>query len=254
MLAVVLVPAHVNETTDPVDNFGGVLSVALVAALVLGINFAAVPSKGMLALGLGAIAAAAAVAFVIRQRRAASSLYDLDVAAPRSAKLVEARGARVTLTGSVPVSQAGMAFGMADRQRDLGGAIVQSILGALLTAGYASAVAAALASAPNADDISQSVESQLQKSFASAEDVAQQYPQYSDAIVAGAKSSFLDGADWAYTAGIVAILLGATVVFTLFPKHEDEERLLGEYAAEDARAAATRAEGAEGQAPVPAAG
>ena len=32
-----------------------------------------------------------------------------------------------------------MASGTADLQRDLGGAIMQSILGALLTAGYASA-------------------------------------------------------------------------------------------------------------------
>ena len=39
-----LVPAHVNETTDPVDNLGGILSVVLVAALILAINFAAVPN------------------------------------------------------------------------------------------------------------------------------------------------------------------------------------------------------------------
>ena len=126
--------------------------------------------------------------------------------APRSAKLVEARGARVTLltgyvfcllgfltmlllwnegisywpvglgyalvgigvgfagtpashslTGSVPVRRAGMASGTADLQRDLGGAIMQSILGALLTAGYAAAVTAAIATAPNADKVTDSV-------------------------------------------------------------------------------------------------
>ena len=46
VLALRLVPSHVNEATDPVDNLGGVLSVLLVAALVLGINFAAVPERG----------------------------------------------------------------------------------------------------------------------------------------------------------------------------------------------------------------
>ena len=46
-----------------------------------------------------------------------------------------------------------MASGTADLQRDLGGAIMQSILGALLTAGYASAVAAAIAAAPNKEKI-----------------------------------------------------------------------------------------------------
>ena len=36
LLAWRYVPAHVNETTEPVDNLGGMLSIALVAALVLG--------------------------------------------------------------------------------------------------------------------------------------------------------------------------------------------------------------------------
>ena len=55
-----LIPAHVNETTEPVDNLGGVLSVVLVGALVLAINFAAVPDEGTLALGLAVIGLAAA--------------------------------------------------------------------------------------------------------------------------------------------------------------------------------------------------
>ena len=49
-------------------------------------------------------------------------------------------------TGSVPVRRAGMASGTADLQRDLGGAIMQSIFGALLTAGYASAAGALVTS------------------------------------------------------------------------------------------------------------
>ena len=337
LLAFRNVPAHVNEGTDPVDNLGGFLSVVLVAALVLGINFAAVPNLGTLVLGLAAIVLAAGVAFVIRQRRAGNPLYDLHVAgrrvfwvaacagiivfgtlmgamfvgqqflqnvlaydtldagvailpaaffmvliAPRSAKLVEARGARFTLltgyalcllgfvtmlllwkegipywkvglayafvgagvgfagtpashslTGSVPVDKAGMASGTADLQRDLGGAIMQSILGALLAAGYAAAFASAIASAPNGQQVSDSVEAQLTKSFASAEATAQQYPQYTSQITAAAKASFLSGDQWAYTAGIVAIILGAVLVFFMFPTKDDEQRLLAAYHAED---------------------
>ena len=60
----------------------------------------------------------------------------------------------------------GMASGTADLQRDLGGAIMQSIFGALLTAGYAAAAAAAIAAAPNTAQITDSVENQLTKSFA----------------------------------------------------------------------------------------
>src|SRR4051794_26059022 len=80
VLAFLFVPAHVNETDEPVDNLGGVLSVVLVAALILSINFAPVPDKGVLALGLGLVALAALIVFVIRQRRARNPLYDLDVA------------------------------------------------------------------------------------------------------------------------------------------------------------------------------
>ena len=340
-LAARFVPAHVNEGTEPVDNLGGILSVLLVAALVLAINFAPVPNRGTLALGLGIIALAAAGAFVLRQRRAQSPLYDLDVArrrvfwvaacagiivfgtlmgamfvgqqflqnvlgystleaglaiipaallmvlvAPRSAKLVDARGARLTLlvgyafcllgfitmlllwnedisywkvglgyalvgigvgfagtpashslTGSVPVKRAGMASGTADLQRDLGGAIMQSILGAVLTAGYASAVGAAIAGAPNQDKITNDVQSELTKSFASAADTAVRYPEYQSQIVAAARSSFLQGDDWAYVAGIVAILLGAALIFFLFPGKEREQQLLEQYHAEDSNAA-----------------
>jgi EmrB/QacA subfamily drug resistance transporter len=342
-MAAKFVPAHVNETTDPVDNPGGILSVVLVAALILSINFAPVPDKGTLALGLGAIAAAALVAFLIRQRRARNPLYDLHVAsrrifwvaalagiivfgslmgaafvsqqflqnvlgystleagaaflptivfmvlvAPRSAKLVEARGARFTLlcgyaslllafgtmlllwdegapywriglayafigigvgfagtpashslTGSVPVRRAGMASGTADLQRDLGGAIMQSIFGALLTAGYAAAAAAAIAAAPNSAQINTDVENQLTKSFAGAEAVAQQYPQYASQITAAAKQSFLDGDQWAYTAGLVAVLAGAVLVWFLFPKKDEEQQQLARYQAEDIAPAAT---------------
>jgi MFS transporter, DHA2 family, multidrug resistance protein len=337
VMALIFVPSHVNETPDPVDNLGGVLSVVLVGTLILAINFAPVPNKGTLALGLAAIAVAAAIAFIIRQRRATNPLYDLHVAgrrifwvaacagiivfgslmgsafvsqqylqnvngystleagaaflpavifmvlvAPRSAKLVETRGARFTLltgyvslfiafawmllfwsegspywqvgvaymligigvgfagtpashslTGSVPVQRAGMASGTADLQRDLGGAIMQSVFGALLTAGYASAVSATIAASPNAGQVTTSVQSQLTKSFSSAAAIAERYPQYSTQIIQGAKSSFLAGADWAYTAGIIAIVVGAAIVFFLFPKREQELRLLATYHAED---------------------
>jgi MFS transporter, DHA2 family, multidrug resistance protein len=133
----------------------------------------------------------------------------------------------------VPVKRAGMASGTADLQRDLGGAIMQSILGAILTAGYAAAVASAVASSPDKALVTNSVQSELEKSFSSAADTAQRYPHYAAQITAGAKESFLQGADHAYLAGIVAILLGATLVFFRFPKREREEQLLAQYHAQD---------------------
>jgi MFS transporter, DHA2 family, multidrug resistance protein len=331
------VPAHVNETTGPVDNLGGALSVLSIAALILAINFAPVPNEKTIVLATTIVAVVAGVAFVLRQRRAAAPLYDLKVAgrrvfwvaalagiivfgslvgamfvgqqflqdvlgystldaglsilpaavfmvliAPRSARLVEARGARFTLlvgyaccmlgfltmlllwkegipywkvglgyafvgagvgfagtpashslTGSVPVSRAGMASGTADLQRDLGGAIMQSIFGALLTAGYAAAVSAAIASSPNRARVTSTVEAELQKSFSSAADTASRYPAYAKAIVAGARESFVKGDQWAYAAGILAIAIGAALVLFLFPDRHREQELLAEYHALD---------------------
>lgn len=336
-LAVRLVPAHVNETSDPVDHIGGLMSVVLVGSFILSINFAPVPDRETAALVLLAVSAVALVVFMVRQRRTANPLYDLHIAArrifwvaacagivvfgslmgamfigqqflqnvldystigaglsilpaavfmvlaaPRSAKLVEARGARVTmligygfvlagflvmfvfwkqgasfwpiglafacigagaglagtpasrsLTGSVPVTRAGMASGTADLQRDLGGAIMQSIFGAILTAGYASAMAGDIASSPEGSQASANVQSELTKSFASAVDTAHQYPQYASQIVEAARQSFQDGQNRAYLAGILAVLAGSALVYFLFPGHSGEQKLLAEYHRQD---------------------
>ena len=125
-----------------------------------------------------------------------------------------------------------MASGTADLQRDLGGAIMQSILGALLTAGYANAFTAAIGG-DQGQKISPDVQSELTKSFAGAEQVAEQHPSYADQITAAAKASFLQGDDWAYAAGVVAVVLGAVLVFFCFPRKDAEQQLLRRYAAED---------------------
>jgi MFS transporter, DHA2 family, multidrug resistance protein len=338
VLALRYVPAHVNEGTEAVDNLGGILSVVVVGALILSINFAPVPNATTLALGLALVAVIAVVVFYLRERRARNPLYDLDVArrppfwvaacagiivfgslmgamfvgqqflqnvlgystldaglailpaavcmvlvAPRSAKIVEARGARFTLlfgyvfvlagfltmlllwkedigywkvglayafvgigvglagtpashslTGSVPVKRVGMASGTADLQRDLGGAVMQSIFGALLTAGYAAAAGTMISN--SGADISSSVENQLTKSFDGAEAVAAQYPSHASQIIAAAKTAFLNGDRWAYIAGIVAVLIGAAIVAFFFPRKEREEQLLASYHAEDVAA------------------
>jgi hypothetical protein len=137
-----------------------------------------------------------------------------------------------SLTGSVPVRRAGMASGTADLQRDLGGAIMQSIFGALLTAGYAAAATAAIAASDK--HVNSSVETQLTKSFAGAEEIAKQYPSYANQIIAGAKGAFLHGDQWAYAAGLIAVVMGAVLVFVCFPTRDRERELLAQFAAEDA--------------------
>jgi EmrB/QacA subfamily drug resistance transporter len=336
VLSMRFVPRHVNESIEPVDHLGGVISIIAVMSLVLAINLAPSPGEGKVALIAAIIAAVAMAAFFLRQRAAREPLFDLDIArrrifwvaatgglivfgtlmaaiflgeqylqdvlgystlkagaaslpaaatmliaAPISARLIERVGSRLTLlcgyafclaaflfmlftwtetssylvvaiafclagigvglagtpashslTSSVPVRRAGMASGTSDLQRDLGGSIMQSLLGAILTAGYAAAVASALAKSPT--KVSDAVTSELQRSFASAATVAESYPKYSEAIIAGARSSFLQGANWAYASGCISIVVGAIVIAVFFPGKQDEERLLGAYETEDA--------------------
>ncbi|HVR05751.1 MAG TPA: MFS transporter, partial [Solirubrobacteraceae bacterium] len=125
-----LVPAHVNETSDPVDNLGGLLSVLLVAAIVLGINFAPVPGKGKVAAGLGVIALAAVVAFVWRQRRVRNPLYDLQVAARRVFWVAACAGIVVfgTLMGAMFVGQQFLQNVLGYSTLDAGLAIVPAAL------------------------------------------------------------------------------------------------------------------------------
>jgi len=137
-----------------------------------------------------------------------------------------------SLTGSVPVERVGMASGTADLQRDLGGALMTSIFGALLTAGYASAMGQAIDE--SGKNITESTQSQLQLSFASAENLAEQNPKYASQITSAAQQSFLDGDRWAYVAAMVAVLIGMALVFRFFPRQDEEERLRAAYHAHDA--------------------
>ena len=77
------------------------------------------------------------------------------------------------------------------------------------------------------------MQAQLEKSLAGAQQVAERYPQYASKITAAAKSAFLSGDQWAYAAAIVGVLLGAALVFFMFPRREAEQALLARYHAED---------------------
>ena len=83
VLAIAFVPSHVNETTEPVDHLGGILSVIGVVSLVLAINFAPSPGEGVVALTGGAIALVALTGFFLRQRSAPEPLFDLAIASRR---------------------------------------------------------------------------------------------------------------------------------------------------------------------------
>ena len=78
------------------------------------------------------------------------------------------------LTGSVPVRRVGMASGTADLQRDLGGAVMQSIFGALADGRLRDRRGDC--DQRLGKNVTTSIENELTKSFSSAADVAKQYP------------------------------------------------------------------------------
>lgn len=334
--AILLVPPDSGDASESVDNLGGVLSIVFVGAMILALNFIPMSGAGSAVGVLAAISLAAGIAFFVRQRHAATPLFDLSIAsrrtfwvaafggvvvfgtlmgamfigqqylqnvlgystleagttivpaaigmvafAPLSARMVEARGSRSTLlvgflfilaglvaaltmwtedahywqiastyalvgigvgfagtpasrslTGPVPRSRAGMASSMSDLQRDLGGAIMQSILGAILTAGYARDFTKSITDSPEASKVTDETEAALTKSFSSAEVLAERYPEYGKEIIAGARDAFVHGDHLAYSAAIAVVLGGALVVFFGYPTADDERRLMKEYARE----------------------
>lgn len=139
------------------------------------------------------------------------------------------------LTSSTPVSRVGMASGTSDLQRDLGGSVMQALLGSILAAGFSASFASQISHSSEAGSVSAAVENQLRMSFASAADVAKQFPQYADQIVSAAKTSFLDGSHWAFLLGAIAVLVGAVVVLFGMPNKNRETTLTEEYEAEDAK-------------------
>lgn len=336
VLVALFVPAHIEESADPVDHLGGVLSTFAVAGLVLGISMVFAPGQATLGLSLLVIGVALIGAFAWRQLRTPHPLYDLRIArrrmfwvpaaggtivfgslmgalfvgqqymqnilgyttleaglaivpsavgllvcSPLSARLLTARGSRTTmlvgyglvlvgflttllwnpettyplvgfgflaigsgaafamtpasraLTESTPVRRVGMASATSDLQRDLGGSIMQAILGAILAGGFAVSFRRQIEATGEAAHISDTITQALQASYASALRVAEQHPQYKDEIVAAATQSLVSGAWAAYLVGAIAIVIGTVVVSVFLPSFEKEKELVASYARMD---------------------
>lgn len=340
IMVILSVPSGANESTEPVDHWGGILSVVMVAALVMGIGTISAPGALQIALTLLAASAVFIGLFAWREARARYPMYDLHYARRRlfwvptvagmivfgslmgsmfigqqfmqnvlgystleagsailpaavgmvivariSAKLVVRIGSRDTmligyalvipaflvmlfawgegvgyfwvglaylliglgagmaltpaansLTGSVPVTKVGMASGTADLQRDLGGSIMQAILGTLLTVGYATAFTSTIDASPQASEVSETTQTALTTSYSSAAGLAEAYPKYSDQILTAARDSFTQGANWAYATAAIAAVLGAVLVAFRYPNLRRERELIEGYAAADATA------------------
>jgi MFS transporter, DHA2 family, multidrug resistance protein len=189
------------------------------------------------ALALGFLATGAGFAVMLTWKEGAS-YWPVGIAYALIGIGVALAGAPASrsIMASVPVRRAGMGSATNDLQRDLGGAIMQSILGALLTVRYAHYFTDAFASLPpsQASKVSDEAAASIKGSFGGAVQVAQQYPQGdSEQLVTAAKHAFTSGSDLAIAAAVLLTAVGLGLVLWRFPRQREELALESTYHEED---------------------
>lgn len=146
---------------------------------------------------------------------------------------IAAAPASRSIMAAVPTRLLGMGSAMNDLQRDLGGAIMQAVMGALLVVRYAGDMRNAFSGAPAADQqllTDQSV-TLMTSSYAGAASVAETLPNTdSTALLQWASDAFAAGSSWAFAFGLLAVVGGMVLVAFAFPKKADEETVEAEYA------------------------
>lgn len=129
------------------------------------------------------------------------------------------------LTSATPIRRVGMASATSDLQGDLGGSIMQALLGALLATGFSRTFAELIQNSPEGSMVTDEVSRALQASFASAARVAEQSPKYHDIILEAARQSLVEAALGAYLVGAIAIAIGIVVVLVAVPGKDREREL-----------------------------
>ncbi|MGI9197940.1 MAG: MFS transporter [Candidatus Nanopelagicales bacterium] len=150
---------------------------------------------------------------------------------------VAAAPASRSIMASVPPQDLGMGSATNDLQRDLGGAIMQSVMGSLLVVRYSKDITEAFNAAPanQQSSLSDQAITLMTQSFTGAQEVAQTVPaQYSTALLQAAKQAFTEGANVAYASALLAVVVGLVIIVALYPRKENETQILAEYAQEQA--------------------
>jgi dipeptide/tripeptide permease len=214
---------------DPLEAAAVVLPAAVFTAIfgqVAGRLITAKGSQFTFMLGLGSVAAAFAVMLVTWKSGTSIWWVLVAYALVGTGVGLAATPASRSLMSSVPPSRGGMGSSFLDLTRDLGGAIMQAFMGALLAGAYAAQIQRDLdgLSPAEAAKVSDTTADQLTSSFEGAAQVAAGYqPPVSQQIIDAASVAFTDGKSAAIGVALLMSLLGLGLVLFLYPRKDAEE-------------------------------
>ena len=149
---------------------------------------------------------------------------------------IAAAPASRSIMSSVPAKDLGMGSATNDLQRDLGGAIMQAVMGSLLVVRYSKEITAAFDSAPASEqaELSSQAITLMTQSYSGAEQAAQSLaPSDASALVDAAQQAFVSGSNVAYAAALIAVAAGLAVVLFFYPRKDQEADILAAYAETD---------------------
>ena len=149
---------------------------------------------------------------------------------------IAAAPASRSIMAAVPQARLGMGSATTDLQRDLGGSIMQSVMGSLLVIRYASSLRESLSGLP--EEQQQQVTDQtltlMTSSFAGAEQVAASLPQAdAQTLTTWAADAFARGSGLAFAAALLAVGVGMAIIAFLFPGKSEELTVEEQYARQD---------------------
>jgi DHA2 family multidrug resistance protein-like MFS transporter len=149
---------------------------------------------------------------------------------------IAAAPASRSIMSATPQAKLGMGSATNDLQRDLGGAIMQSVMGTLLVVRYANSLKESLAGIPEEQrqQVTDQTVALMTSSFAGAEQVASTLPQAQAAtLTQWAADAFARGSGLAFAAALIAVGIGMVIVVLGFPGKTAEFAIEERYAKDD---------------------
>lgn len=148
---------------------------------------------------------------------------------------IAAAPASRSIMSAVPLHRLGMGSATNDLQRDLGGAVMQAVMGSLLVVRYASSMRDSFQNVPpdRQSELTDRAVTLMTSSYSGAEQVASSLPNTDSTILLQwASNAFSAGSGFAFAFALMSVVGGMALVWFAFPRKAAEEEVEAKYAAE----------------------